>query len=174
MIYPVDTTKKFALYNRATKEIVSKNIDWPRPDGGEVVGLDRNLVYLDHVKVPKPDAKDGFELVGIDTVQLAQERVVSSWKEERAVKTGAEILRESINAGFKVEPEGFILGLENEDQNAFVRLLTLLSVAGAPDSMTTKISDKEGKLWNVTVGRLKQIVVQYGMYFQTLWTNSKK
>lgn len=174
MIYPVDTTKKFALYNRATKEIVSKNIDWPRPDGGEVVGLDENLVYLEYVETPRPEEKEGVVFAKSDNVQLAQERVVSSWKEEKVVKSSAEILQDSVSAGFKVEPEGFVLGLREDDQNAFVRLITLLSVAGAPDSMDTQISDKDGKLWNVTVGRLKQIIVQYGMYFQALWTNSKK
>lgn len=173
MIYPVDSTKKWVLYNTQTKEAEKKNIDWPRPDYMEVVGLDKKYRLLEYYIGPKPEITENERLVKNEKAHLSENRYVISYTKETIQKSAQEIFQDKIMAGYIVKPEGFVLGLEEKDQNAFTRLLTLLSVAGAPDSAPTQISDKEGKLWSVTVGRLKQILVQYGLYYQTIWAESK-
>lgn len=174
MNYPVDLTKKWVLYNTQTKEAEKKNIDWPRPDGMEVVGLDKKYVLLEYSVGPKPEIKEGEHLVKSERAALNDNRYIISYTKEQIQLTPEEQFQKTISQGYTVEPEGFVLALEEKDQNAFTRLLTLLTVAGVSDSAPTQISDKDGRLWSVTVGRLKQILVQYGLYYQTIWAQFKQ
>lgn len=174
MEYPIDLTKKWVLYNTQTKEIEKENIDWPRPDGMEVIGLDKKYRYLEYVKVEMPEPIIGYKFIRRNKLDLTSNRYVVGWEKVVDQKTPKEIFEEKVREGYKVEPEGFILGLNEDDQNAFTRLLTLLSVSQAPDSMKTQISDKNGQIWSVTVGRLKEILVSYGLYYQSIWAASKQ
>lgn len=174
MIYPVDLTKKWVLYNTKTKEAEKKNIDWPRPDGGEIIGLDPSYRYLEYYVGPKPELKEGEILVKNEKAHLSEDRYVISYTKEAIEKSAEEIFQDKIAAGYVVQPEGYTLALEEKDQNAFTRLLTLLNTAGAPNEMPTEITDKDGVIHSVTVGKLKQILVQYGLYYQRIWAEYKK
>jgi len=86
-------------------------------------------------------------------------------------KTEIDIL---INEGFKVEPEGFILGLQESDRSAFFQALTLINQAEnlglLTDDSIQEISDINGTRKTVSVRRFKEIVVSYGFYYMTLWS----
>ena len=149
MNYPVDLTKKYVQYNTATKTAEKIYIDWPRPDGMEIVGLDKNIRYLEYVEGPKPELLVNEELVVSEAAQLSQNRYVVSYSKKEKQLTPAQIFNNAINDGYLVNPEGFVLGLAEDDQNAFTRLLTLASLAGANDETVFTISDKSGKLHGV-------------------------
>jgi len=92
-------------------------------------------------------------------------------------KSSKEIAREtldvSVAVGFLVEPEGFILGLEDSDRNTFTQMLTLVQEAKAlgliDDTTPQTITDMSGVKHTVTTLRFRQIMVGYGFYYKTLW-----
>jgi len=173
MNYPVDLTKKYVLYNTATKEAEKIKINWPRLDGMEIMGLDKNYRYLEYFEAPKPKINPNEKLVKLpDSVQLSQNRYVISWGKEIITDPQA-LYKIKVNQGYLVEPENFRLAVGESDQNAFVRMLTLLNLTQAPDSYLTNISDITGTVRSVELGRFKQIMVEYGLYCQQLWSETK-
>lgn len=76
-------------------------------------------------------------------------------------------------AGFLVEPENFTLGLQDTDRTAFTQMLSLVQEALALniiDNNTPQIiADTEGIKHTVTTLRFRQIMVEYGMYYKSLW-----
>lgn len=54
MLYPVDPSSRWAFYKVSTGEVLKHNIRWPRADGGEIVGLDPDIVPLLEVDEPQP------------------------------------------------------------------------------------------------------------------------
>lgn len=103
-----------------------------------------------------------------DIIELTQEEKDAIAKEELRVQAV-----EALNAGFLVEPEGFRLKLGTEDVNMFANMLTLINELEknglANDDTPQQIMDKDGNSQIVTVARFRQIIVEYGIYFQTLW-----
>jgi hypothetical protein len=75
--------------------------------------------------------------------------------------------------GFEVLPEGFFLRLGETDQEKFGQLLLLTSrlIANsmATTSTLTSIEDKDGVMQEVTLGRLEQILLMYGLKAKELW-----
>lgn len=173
MNYPVDLNKKYVLYNKKTEEAVKGkiNIPWPRPDGMKVTSLDDNLIYLEYLEEEAPELTNQEKLV--KTVSVIDDKYIISYKKEQKKETASEKFYRLLEEGYKVDPEGYTLDLNEESQNAFARLLTLLDISGASDSLGTQIADKEGVLHSITVGRLREILVSYGMYYQTIWVEYK-
>lgn len=84
-----------------------------------------------------------------------------------------QAIRDQINAGYTVDPEGFILGLSDADRGAFTQMLALIKEALdlgliSNDTMQT-IADKSGQKHQITTLRFRQIMVAYGFYYKTLW-----
>ena len=52
--YPVDTATRWAIWSVAQADIIKHNKPWPRADGGEIVGLDPDLVPLLEVEGAQP------------------------------------------------------------------------------------------------------------------------
>ena len=80
---------------------------------------------------------------------------------------------DTVNNGYTVQPENFTLGLLESDRNAFSQMLGLIKEALdfnliSGDTLQT-ISDKNGEKHQITTNRFRQIIVQYGFYFKTLW-----
>jgi hypothetical protein len=171
--YPVDLSKKYVLYNIATQKAERVKIDWPRPDGGEIVGLDKNFTYLLYEEAEKPIFSSEEQLKKQIVIDLKQNKYSVNWEIIAKEKSSEKIFQEKISAGFLVEPEGFILGLKTEDQNAFANLLTLMNLSGVGNDYLLSIADKNGDLVSVTFERFKQIIISYGIYYQNLWKNSK-
>lgn len=174
MNYPVDLNKKYVLFNKETQTAEKKKISWPRTDGMEVLGLDSKYVYLTYNANERPAISEGEELVATESADLELETYSVTYSKREKTLTPKQIFDKKIKDGYLVSPENFTLGLSNDDQNAFTRLLTLCSLAGMTDQMDVQISDKDGALKTLKLGRLKQILLSYGAYYQTIWADYKK
>lgn len=84
MNYPVDTTKKYTIYNTATSEVVRERVNYPRADGEQIVGGDPDLVFLTVANTAKPDpsADDKQVKRGNWAVDLQAETYTETWVEE--------------------------------------------------------------------------------------------
>jgi len=84
MNYPVDTSKKYTIYNTATSEVVRERINYPRADGEQIVGGDPDLVFLTVANTAKPDpsADDKQVKRGNWAVDLQAETYTETWVEE--------------------------------------------------------------------------------------------
>ena len=82
------------------------------------------------------------------------------------------ILTEAIEAGYDTGL-GYTLALTEKDRSQFVSMLVLLREANAPDDMMTEIADNTGTLHQLSVQALRQLLVNYGAYYQTLWAASR-
>lgn len=84
-----------------------------------------------------------------------------------------ENLMRSMNSGFLVQPENFILGLSDADRGAFTQMLSLVKEAldlGVITNDTPQIiADINGETHTVLTLRFRQIMVQYGLYYKGLW-----
>ena len=84
-----------------------------------------------------------------------------------------ENLIKSMNSGFLVQPENFILGLSDADRGAFTQMLSLVKEAldlGVITNDTPQIiADINGETHTVLTLRFRQIMVQYGLYYKGLW-----
>jgi hypothetical protein len=88
-----------------------------------------------------------------------------------------ENLMQSINSGFLVQPENFILGLSDADRGAFTQMLALVREALDFELITNDtpqiISDINGQKHEINTLRFRQIMVQYGLYYKNLWDSLK-
>ena len=80
---------------------------------------------------------------------------------------------QAIENGFLVSPENFKLRLGDEDRAVFGQMLALIKEALdlgliTNDSLQT-IKDYNGQIVSVSTLRFRQIMVQYGFYYKTLW-----
>ncbi len=82
-------------------------------------------------------------------------------------------LESILDRGYTVTPENWILGMTEYDRRQFADQLVLLreaEVLGIVNPSTEiVIREKGGVSRNVTVGRLRQILVGYGNYYLTIW-----
>lgn len=101
-------------------------------------------------------------------IQLSEDEI----SDLRKVKQSA-FLFQKINDGFLVEPEGFVLALSDADRSAFSQMLSLVKEALDLGLITNEtpqiISDKDGQKHEITTLRFRQIMVQYGFYYKSLW-----
>ncbi len=79
----------------------------------------------------------------------------------------------ALSDGYTVTPENFILKLDFTDRSAFTSMLLLvkeaLSLGLITDATPQTIEDKDGVIHTVTTLRFRQIMVQYGFYYKSLW-----
>lgn len=84
--------------------------------------------------------------------------------------------REDSSPSFLVQPEGFFLGLEDNDRAAFSQMLSLVKEALDLGLITNEtpqiIADKNGQKHQISTLRFRQIMVQYGFYYKSLWDQS--
>jgi len=78
-----------------------------------------------------------------------------------------------IENGFDVQPENIKLGLSDNDRASFSQMLSLVKEALDLGLITNDspqiISDINGEKHQVTTLRFRQIMVQYGFYYKSLW-----
>ena len=88
-----------------------------------------------------------------------------------------ENLMQSMNSGFLVQPENFILGLSDADRGAFTQMLSLVKEALDFELITNDtpqmIADINGQKHQINTLRFRQIMVQYGLYYENLWDSLK-
>ena len=178
MNYPVNTKSKWAIYDTNTSTVIKENTIWPWQDGMAIVGQPSNHIMLEYADADQPIFDPSTQKVIVNqekTVDLDNNKYLRTWSvvDKTEDEVSSESFYTALQEGYLVEPEGFTLALQENDQNAFTRLLTLLSVAGTSDDTNTVIADKDGVLRTVTYGRLKEILTAYGVYYQQLWVANK-
>lgn len=80
-----------------------------------------------------------------------------------------------IENGFNIEPENITLGLSENDRNSFSQMLSLVKEALDLGLITNDspqiISDINGEKHQISTLRFRQMMVQYGFYYKSLWDN---
>lgn len=160
--YPVDTENtKWAVYKISTSEIIRKNADWPTADGSEIPGLDNDLAMLLETKATPPAYDSATQkLEHSETVDVVENSVVYGWN-------AVALTQEEINARTPTSfttSGGIKLAVEEQDQNAFARMNTLIDLAGMADTDSITIKDIDGISHEITVTEFKAIMVAYGNY----------
>ena len=79
--YPVDVANtQWAVYQASTGQIIDRRKTWPRADGGEIVGLDPDYVYLLHVDDAEPNYDSRlYVLEGVEEVDVPSNELRLSW-----------------------------------------------------------------------------------------------
>jgi len=91
----------------------------------------------------------------------------------KAAKLAIAEKQKRLYAPYLVLPENFYLVTTVEDQNAFTRLLTLLTLANADNNSQTTISDSSGVYHQLSVSRFKEIMISYGLEIHQRWIQYK-
>jgi len=77
---------------------------------------------------------------------------------------------------FKIDPEGFSLFMDDKSRNSFAQMLSLvkeaLDLGLITNDSSQTIKDSDGNTQTVSTLRFRQIMVQYGMYYKSLWESS--
>lgn len=101
----------------------------------------------------------------IEQMQESQKMMVKSIKKQQ--------ITDIINQGFLVNPENFTLNLHDEDRNIFTQMLSLVKEALDLGLITNEtpqtIADKNGQKHEISTLRFREIMVQYGFYYKSLW-----
>lgn len=79
--YPVDPSSRWATWSISQAEIIKHNKPWPRADGGEIVGLDPDIVPLLEVDEAQPAYDPATHRLERNTpvVDVAGNRHVHGW-----------------------------------------------------------------------------------------------
>jgi len=98
--YPVDTENtRWSVLQLSTGEIVGRNKTWPRADGGEIVGLDPDYVYLLQVEAARPDYDSRlYSLVGTETVDADANEIRKTWETVKRPTEEQVIAAENVEA----------------------------------------------------------------------------
>jgi hypothetical protein len=130
--YPVDVVAtRWAVLRISTGEIISRNAVWPRADGGPIVGLDPDYVYLLHVNSTPPDYDSRlYFLQGTETVDAEDNEIRLTYD---AVKRPLE---EQIVAAENVETEQLQRHLRLEREALETRLMLGALIKFVLDNMT--------------------------------------
>ena len=85
--YPVDVMNtKWSVLQVSTGEVIARNKLWPRSDGGEIVGLDPDYVYLLQSTEAQPDYDSRTHVLrGQEQVDAAANTITVEWVAEQRV-----------------------------------------------------------------------------------------
>ena len=144
LIYPTLTDEDFEAFIELT-------------DSGNGIEISR----WDHPSLPLPSPTQIAATTA--TAQAAQ----------AAVDLAAANYAAAMISGYPVAPEGFVLGIADEDRKAWTELLAMLneglSLGVITPETTTQIKALDGVLHTVTIARLKQMIFGLGMHYKALW-----
>lgn len=121
------------------------------------------------VKIPAPVADTGKTPEPV--VVWLSDRVERQWTQRPL--TAIEIAKQAEQAGYSVQPEGFILALHDKDRALFGQMLVLvregLDLGLITDATPQTIADKDGELHTVTTLRFRAIMIGYGSHYKAMW-----
>lgn len=84
-----------------------------------------------------------------------------------------QTIQDKISEGYLVQPENFILALKDSDRSSFSQMLSLIKEALDLGLITNEtpqtIADKNGQKHEISTLRFREIMVQYGFYYKSLW-----
>lgn len=108
-------------------------------------------------------AADAPDVTGDQVAVSHWEGSADAWRQVWTVRdlTPSEIIDRDEAAGYDVQPEGFRLGLRENDRTLLMQLKTGLDVTAAADGAEIPIMDMHGASHKVTVLRFREIIVGY-------------
>ena len=159
--YPVSTDSKWSVYQLSTQQVIASRQPWAVADGGEIVGLDADYIYLLEVTEAKPTYDSATHKLVKDAVNYntVDNTATTSWSV--VALTQAE-LDERIPA--HVEINGIKYDTSELSQNAFTRMMTLVTNAGMLDTEEVAVKDCLGVSHTMTVSAFNADMVQFGLH----------
>lgn len=164
--YPVSSDTRWSVYNTETSTIEVRNKKWPVGDGGEINGLESNLVMLLQISDPQPTYDSRTQKVEkTETIDTDANTITSGWNV--VALTQQEI--DDRTPSHYTTAGGIKLAIEEQDQNAFSRMNTLIDLAGMAGTDNITLKDVFGDTHSMTVSDFKTEMVAYGNHCYTLF-----
>jgi len=113
-----------------------------------------------------------------DAEKIVYDEQANSWAivplaENELLNRQQGIIFETISQGYTVQPENFTLGLQESDRNAFAQMLVLVKEALDLNMINNDtpqtIADANSNKHTISTLRFRQLMVEYGFYYQSLW-----
>lgn len=165
----------YVRYNTDTQKTDGRTYREPYSIDGQLASLPEPWVELEIVREEPPEIPAGKMLEPTRTANLEAGTFTYGWAlvdlPEPIAK--AQAFQAAKDAGFTLQPEGWVLGLQDTDRNQFTQLLVMHdngeTLGAVNDDSEYVIHDKFGTPHTVTGLRYRQIIAQYGQAFYTLW-----
>ena len=145
----------------------------------DLKNVDTDIVKETHFKIQYIEAQDTFTWFRKDVdsekvdYSFFQPTTLEEYKTKRKWQLDQDY-QALLNQGYYNEGAGVTLAINESDQTAFTKLLSLLKLAEdlgqeIPDQY---ISDINGNMvGSFPLLTLKGLLLQYGIYYQTIWSN---
>ncbi len=165
----------YVRYNSDTQSIVGRTYSQPYSVDGEPAELPAPLVELELVEQEQPEVPEGKMLQRTQVADLDAKTYTRGWAlvDLPPQMAKAQAFQAAKDAGFTLQPEGWVLGLQDVDRVQFDQLWGMLQNLESQGALTendqTVIHDKDGNPHPVTVKRYREILADYGMAFYQLW-----
>ena len=152
--------KRYTIYHD-TDGVLATGKPYPTDEGAEIPGLDPAISLLEEVTEAKPTYDSATHKLVKDAVNhnTVDNTATTSWSV--VALTQAEI-DERIPA--HVEISGIKYDTSELSQNAFTRMMTLVSNAGMLDTDEVAVKDCLGVSHTMTVSAFSADMVQFGLY----------
>ena len=152
---------KYTTYNSTTQEVIVTGRPYPTADGSRPPNLADDVHILEEVTEAKPTYDNATHKLVKDAVNYdtINNTATTSWSV--VALTQAEI-DERIPA--HVEISGIKYDTSELSQNAFTRMMTLVSNAGMLDTDEVAVKDCLGVSHTMTVSAFNADMVQFGLH----------
>jgi len=171
--YPINLeSDRFTVYDtNLNQPVVDGNgrpkvgVKWASQDVSQMIpNLAPHIKWLLEVKEPAPAYDSTTQrLETFTTIDVENETVTKGYN---IIDLTQGEIDAKVPAHYETEA-GIKLAVSEIDQNAFTRMMTLISTAGMPDEAELAIKDCFGVSHPITVGQLKIDMVAYGMHCYT-------
>jgi len=113
-----------------------------------------------------------------DAEKIVYDEQTNSWTivpldENELLNKQQELIFSTISQGYTVQPENFTLGLQESDRNAFSQMLSLVKEALDLNMISNDtpqtIADTSETKHTISTLRFRQLMVEYGFYYKSLW-----
>ena len=175
--YPINReTDRFTIFDTNTNlPAVDRNgkplrgVLWGSTDVTQMItNLAPNIKWLQDIQQSQPAYDSATQrLERVTIFDVPNETALESW-------TVVDLTQSEINAlapaYFETADSPPIkLAVEEEDQNAFSRMNTLIDLSGMAGTDTVTIKDIDGNTYDITVNDFKATMVLYGQHCYTLF-----
>ena len=151
--YPVDAANtRWAIIDTTSGEIIKRNAAWPRSDGGAILGLPTNIVYLLHVNEAAPTYDSRvFTLNATEIVDVPQNQLRRTFTAVRRPIPEIQVAAQNREME-EIERHGIDLAREVLETRLLLTALIQYSIDG--QTLPPKVSafavaykDRGVKLW---------------------------
>ena len=172
--YPIQNSDRFTVYDTDAGEPFKDgrgrpmtNVKWGSLDDSQMIpNLAPNTRWLLNIKEERPTYNQWTEkLEKTTTYDVNNETATEGWS---VVALTQQEVDNKIPANYETAG-GIKLGVEVNDQNAFVRMNSLIDISNMPGGTTITLKDVYGGTHDMTVNDYKAIMVLYGQYCYALF-----